>query len=319
MPSEQGPGTRTRTPSAAAASPTAGLGDTAWRYLTAPTEADGPALSRETLVGRARQAVLDLIDDEGLDAGDALPSAGALAERFAVSKAVVREALSALDALGIVEISNGRAARVRPFDSSLVRFSLSRTIRTAPGDGFSALMDLRAPLEVRAAALAARRIRESGGAACGTTREDATRDDSTVPDGTAADGTAAEGPMGPGCDAATAAAARELREHLERMGEALGDSEAYPRLDMHLHAAIARLADSPALHGVLDAVSSPLFRAMRELRVTREARGLVGAEHAEHVRIVEAILAGDERAASAAMTAHMDAVEAFGRPPATPS
>ncbi|HJC70924.1 MAG TPA: FCD domain-containing protein [Candidatus Brachybacterium intestinipullorum] len=314
MPSEQGPGTRTRTPSAAAASPTAGLGDTAWRYLTAPTEADGPALSRETLVGRARQAVLDLIDDEGLDAGDALPSAGALAERFAVSKAVVREALSALDALGIVEISNGRAARVRPFDSSLVRFSLSRTIRTSPGDGFSALMDLRAPLEVRAAALAARRIRESGGAACGTTREDATRDDSTVPDGTAADG-----PMGPGCDAATAAAARELREHLERMGEALGDSEAYPRLDMHLHAAIARLADSPALHGVLDAVSSPLFRAMRELRVTREARGLVGAEHAEHVRIVEAILAGDERAASAAMTAHMDAVEAFGRPPATPS
>ncbi|HJC69227.1 MAG TPA: GntR family transcriptional regulator, partial [Candidatus Brachybacterium intestinipullorum] len=120
----------------------AGLGDTAWRYLTSPVDPSDQALSRETLVGRARQAVLDLIDDEGLDAGDPLPSAGALAERFAVSKAVVREALSALDALGIVEISNGRAARVRPTDSSLVRFSLSRTIRTAPGEGFATLMDL---------------------------------------------------------------------------------------------------------------------------------------------------------------------------------
>lgn len=293
MPSEQAPGdatpARSAGPAPAAAadhspaaegSPAARLGDTAWRYLTAPSGADGAALSRETLVGRARQAVLDLIDDEGLDAGDALPSAGALAERFAVSKAVVREALSALDALGIVEISNGRAARVRPSDSSLVRFSLSRTIRTSPGEGFSALMDLRAPLEVRAAALAARRLR-------------------------------AEGP-------ATADAC-ELRELLQQMGAALGDSEAYPRLDMHLHAVIARLADSPALQGVLDAVSAPLFRAMRELRVTREARGLVGAEHAEHVRIVEAILAGDEQAASAEMTAHMDAVEAFDRPPASPS
>jgi GntR family transcriptional repressor for pyruvate dehydrogenase complex len=270
-----------------------GLGDTAWRYLTAPPGPEGDALSRETLVGRARQAVLDLIDDEGLDAGDPLPSAGALAERFAVSKAVVREALSALDALGIVEISNGRAARVRPPDSSLVRFSLSRTIRTSPGEGFSALMDLRSPLEVRAAALAARRVR-------------------------AADGEAADGP-------ATAASTRgaepaqELRALLEAMGEALGDSEAYPRLDLRLHATIGQLAESPALQGVLDAVSVPLFRAMRELRVTREARGLVGAEHAEHVRIVEAILAGDEQEASAALAAPMRAGEAVARSPAAPS
>ena len=50
--------------------------------------------------------------------------------------------------------------------------------------------------------------------------------------------------------------------------------------------------------------------------MTREARGLVGAEHAEHVRIVEAILAGDEEAASAAMAEHMRAVEAVDRSPA---
>ena len=291
MPSEQAPSSEQAPPSEQTRA--ASLGDTAWRHLTSPVDPSDRTLSRETLVGRARQAVLDLIDDEGLDAGDPLPSAGALAERFAVSKAVVREALSALDALGIVEISNGRAARVRPTDSSLVRFSLSRTIRTSPGEGFATLMDLRSPLEVRAAALAARRIGAAGASA----------DDAGA-------STAGADPSADG--------AGELRRLLEEMGEALGDSEAYPRLDMRLHAEIARLADSPALHGVLDAVSAPLFRAMRELRVTREARGLVGAEHAEHVRIVEAILAGDEDAASAAMAEHMRAVEAVDRSPAAP-
>lgn len=271
MPSERHPG-----PGAGHA-PAHGLGDTALHFLTAPPAADGEALSRETLVGRARQAVLDLIDDEGLGAGDALPSARALAERFAVSMAVVREALSALDALGIVEISNGRATRVRPADSSLVRFSLARTIRTSPGEGFSALMDLRSPLEERAARLAARRVREAG-----------------------------PGALPPG--------AEELRSLLARMGEALGDSAEYPRLDLALHGAIAALADSPALQGVLDAVSAPLFRAMRELRLSREAHGLVGVEHAEHVRIVEAILGGDEDTAAAAMAGHMAAVEALDRP-----
>jgi GntR family transcriptional repressor for pyruvate dehydrogenase complex len=274
MPSERLPGGGDPAAGAATQAPAPCLGDTAWRFLTAAPEPVGGALSRETLVGRARQAVLDLIDDEGLGAGDPLPSAGALAERFEVSKAVVREALSALDALGIVEISNGRAARVRPADSSLVRFSLARTIRTSAGEGFSALMDLRSPLEERAARLAARRVREAG---------------SDAP------------PSG----------AEELRELLARMEETLGDPVEYPRLDLALHAAIARLADSPALQGVLDAVSAPLFRAMRELRVTREAHGLVGVEHAEHVRIVEAVLAGEEDAAAAAMAEHMAAVEAL--------
>ena len=36
----------------------AGLGDTAWRYLTSPVDPSDQALSRETLVGRARPAVI---------------------------------------------------------------------------------------------------------------------------------------------------------------------------------------------------------------------------------------------------------------------
>ncbi len=249
------------------------LGDAARRHLAAPSSADGSSgLARETLVDRARDAVLALIDDEHLGAGDALPSAGTLAERFGVSKAVVREALSALAALGIVEISNGRAARVRPPDSSIVRFYLSRAIRDTPGDGFLVLMDLRAPLEVRAASLAADRL------------------------------------------AADPAGREQLEELLARMGEALGDAEEYPRLDLELHALVARLSGNLALHGVGDAGSGPLFRAQREQRGTREQRGLVGAEHDEHSAVVTAILAGDAAAAAAAMDAHMTAAAGFAVP-----
>ncbi|MBB5830883.1 FadR/GntR family transcriptional regulator [Brachybacterium aquaticum] len=301
VPSGAGRGPSADGPAPAGAVPTGaapGLGDTAWRYLTAPTAADSSALSRDTLVGQARQAVLDLIDADGLEAGDALPSVGALSERFGCSKAVVREALSALGALGIIEIANGRAARVRPPDTALVRFYLSRALRGAPGEGFSTLMDLRSPLEVRAAALAATRLGRGGAPSADGAGTDGGSDglgpaDAVVP----ADGIEAE--------------RAELTALLARMGEALGDSEEYPRLDLQLHATIARLSASPALQGVLDAVSVPLFRAMRELRVTREARGLVGVEHTEHTRIVEAILAGDAEAAAAAMAEHMAAVEAF--------
>ncbi|GAA1485886.1 FadR/GntR family transcriptional regulator [Brachybacterium fresconis] len=257
------------------------LGDTTWRYLTAGDDAPGSTeLGRTSLSDQARRAVLDLIDEQGLGAGDALPSTGALAERFAVSKTVVREALSALAALGIIEIANGRSATVRAPDSSVVRFYLSRAVRDSPGDGFTALMDLRSPLEIRAAQVAARRFSVA----------------------------ATEGPP------ATEAARARLRGLLAEMDEALDDSRLYPELDLRLHQEIARLSGNRALHGILEAVSTPLFRAMRDLRATRDQHGLVGAEHEDHARIVQAILDGDEAAAAAAMSAHMVSVEAFAIP-----
>ena len=252
------------------------LGDTARRYLTAAeTSGDSTALGRSTLSDRARGAVLALIDEGGYGAGDELPSTGALAERFDVSKTVIREALSALAALGIIEIANGRRATVRPLDSSVVRFFLSRAVRESADDGFTALMDLRGPLEIRAAQVAARQMRTGG-----------TQD---------ADGSA-----------------QSLRSLLAEMDAALEDSTRYPELDLRLHQEIARLSGNRALHGILQAVSTPLFRAMRDLRATRDQHGLVGDEHSQHVRIVEAILSGDEAEAAAAMAAHMAAVERIG-------
>lgn len=275
MPSEQSPADETRALSRTA------LGDSAWRYLSAPDALPkSPALGRSTLADQARGAVLALIDEQGLGAGDALPSTGALAERFEVSKTVIREALSALAALGIIEITNGRSATVRPLDSSVVRFYLSRAVRESADDRFTALMDLRGPLEIRAAQVAARRVREASGTTPGTEEHEAL--------------------------------VTPLRRLLDEMGAALADSSRYPVLDLHLHQEIARLSGNHALHGILEAVSTPLFQAMRDLRATRDEHGLVGAEHAQHVRIVEAILAGDEAASAAEMATHMTAVEGFG-------
>lgn len=250
------------------------LGTTAWNYLSAPARPTaGERLERDSLADRAREAVLGLIDEDGLAAGDPLPSTGALAERFGVSRTVIREALSALAALGIIEVNNGRSATVRAPDPGLVRFYLARAISESRDDSFTTLMDLRGPLEVRAAFRAAARFTDH-----------------------------AEEPAG----------GRERLETLrEELGTALPDTELYPRLDLALHQEIALLSGNRALQGLLEAVSIPLFRAMQDVRAARELRDMVGSEHIDHLAIIDAILSGDPDAAAAAMEQHMRAVESF--------
>lgn len=256
------------------------LGTTAWKHLSAPVrDPGGERLERGSLADRAREALLALIDEQDLSAGDALPSTGELAARFGVSRTVIREALSALAALGIIEVSNGRSATVRPPDPTLLRFQLARALRESRDESFETLMDVRGPLEVRAARRAAERFGAEG--------EGADRPDEL-------------------------AGGRERLEDLrEQLDRALPDSTLYPRLDLRLHQEIAQLSGNRALHSLLEAVSIPLFRAMQDVRAARDRHGAVGAEHSDHLRIIDAILAGDSAEAAAAMEHHMHAVETF--------
>jgi DNA-binding FadR family transcriptional regulator len=122
-----------------------------------PTLATVPSdLMREPLTAQVHRALIAYIDEARLGPGDALPSTAALSERFSVSRPVIREALSALAALGLIELSNGRNAVVRQLDSHLVALFLSRAIRTS-AEPLTTLMELRAPLEIEAALLAATR------------------------------------------------------------------------------------------------------------------------------------------------------------------
>ncbi len=218
-------------------------------------------LMREPLTAQVHRALIAYIDEARLAPGDSLPSTAALSERFNVSRPVIREALSALAALGLIELSNGRNAVVRQLDSHLVALFLSRAIRTSV-EPLTTLMELRGPLEIEAALLAATK-------STGRQRED-------------------------------------LVSLEKAMRDAVGDADAYVALDLELHRQIAVMSANPALLGVTEAVRGLVFEAMTRLRAHREAVGLVGDEHDEHARIVDAIVAGDSEAAAAAMRFHMD-------------
>lgn len=58
-------------------------------------------------------SIRQLIEDDAYQPGDALPSQRELAERFGVSRASLREALSSLSALGLVRIQPGKGVFIQ--------------------------------------------------------------------------------------------------------------------------------------------------------------------------------------------------------------
>src|SRR5258708_15444976 len=69
-------------------------------------------LRRERLMDRAMDAIKQHIISRGLQAGDRLPSEPELAASLGVSRNVVRQALSSLEAVGIVRSEHGRGTFV---------------------------------------------------------------------------------------------------------------------------------------------------------------------------------------------------------------
>ncbi len=93
-------------------------------------------------------------------AGEALPAEGALAESFGVSRTVAREALRTLSGGGLVDIAQGRTARVRPPDALAAAANLQALLRRDHAS-LEQLLEVRAPLESEIASLAARRLTQS--------------------------------------------------------------------------------------------------------------------------------------------------------------
>lgn len=116
-------------------------------------------LTRTKLSLQIFDAMIAHIVEDDLQAGSALPSTAALSETFATSRPVVREALSALEAVGIVEVHNGRNAVVKELDGHLIKLFLSRVLHNNKRP-LTDMMDVRIPLEIQAAKLAAERATE---------------------------------------------------------------------------------------------------------------------------------------------------------------
>ncbi|WP_421726696.1 FadR/GntR family transcriptional regulator [Bauldia sp.] len=91
--------------------------------------------------------------------GDILPSESAFAERMDVSRAVVREAYRSMATLKLIDVGNGRRARVSTMDPSVLAVVLDHVVQT---DQISVqqILDVRRTVEMRTVGLAALRRTE---------------------------------------------------------------------------------------------------------------------------------------------------------------
>ncbi|WP_274307505.1 FadR/GntR family transcriptional regulator [Solibacillus daqui] len=90
-----------------------------------------------------------------LQPGDRLDSVEHLAEQFAVSRSAIREALSALNAMGLIEIKQGSGTFVKQFSEENLHLPLSKTI-VSNRDSIPHLLELRKIIEVGTAVSAAK-------------------------------------------------------------------------------------------------------------------------------------------------------------------
>ncbi|MEL3972747.1 FadR/GntR family transcriptional regulator [Rossellomorea oryzaecorticis] len=106
------------------------------------------------------EALIDMIKSGQLKSGDKLESVQQLAENFQVGRSAVREALSALRAMGLVEMHQGEGTYVREFDSKMLSLPVYIAVLMKKED-VKNLLEVRRILEVGAVqAAAARRTDE---------------------------------------------------------------------------------------------------------------------------------------------------------------
>jgi GntR family transcriptional regulator, transcriptional repressor for pyruvate dehydrogenase complex len=113
------------------------------------------------LSDKVADMMLKTILSEQLRPGDRLPSERELGEQFGVSRTVVREAVRALVAKGLIEVRSGSGLRVAAVDASAVRESMSLYIHGSSNLDYPKVHEVRAMLEVEMAGLAAERRTEA--------------------------------------------------------------------------------------------------------------------------------------------------------------
>lgn len=106
------------------------------------------------LSDRVAEALAAEIQAQRLAPGDRLPTENALSMQFAVSRTVVREAVSRLKSLGMVEPRQGSGVYVREAGIAPLAFDVQRAVSK---EAVVQMAEVRRALEAEVAALAARR------------------------------------------------------------------------------------------------------------------------------------------------------------------
>ncbi len=120
------------------------------------------AVAREaTLASRVTSQLESLIVDNRLQPGDRLPSERDLAQQFGVSRTVIREAVRALVAKGLLEVQSGSGTTVRNPTTQAISQSITLLLRRgqSPLD-YEKVHEVRRLLEIEIAGRAAERRTE---------------------------------------------------------------------------------------------------------------------------------------------------------------
>ena len=109
-----------------------------------------------SLVSKVVHDIRRLIRSEGLKIGDPLPSEAAIGEQLGVSRAVVREAYRSMAALRLINVGNGRRARVSEVDPEVLALVIDHGV-TTDQVSVQQILDVRRTIEMRTVGLAALR------------------------------------------------------------------------------------------------------------------------------------------------------------------
>ncbi len=132
----------------------------------------------EALPTAVRNEIERLIADAGLQPGSKLPSEKELAEQLGTGRSSVREALRAMQEIGMIEVMHGKGAFVQNQSHKAIEAHL-HFLMNFEAQAREDLTELRQVLEAGLVQLAARRATDEDIAAIGTCLEEMTRAETT--------------------------------------------------------------------------------------------------------------------------------------------
>lgn len=113
------------------------------------------SIRRSSLVSEVVTLLREVIESQGLARGDRLPTEAELVESLEVSRPVLREAISQLETLGLVQVRRGLGMFVGDRDSLAGCLKLVRTAMAVTPRDLTQFTELRSALECHAARQAA--------------------------------------------------------------------------------------------------------------------------------------------------------------------
>lgn len=237
---------------------------------------------REEPVATAASSVADALVEMilgQLSPGSSLPSEADLATQFAVSRLTIREAVKMLEGRGLLELARGRRAVVREPNGSAFSDFVVSLIRNDP-KGLFDLIELRIALETTSARSAARRASRAALQALESAMQGMRE---------------------------TAAEYRAASEAGEDVSSA---DRRFHDFDLQFHEALATASGNRVVAFLFEAMSNSLRESFHMSRRGQTMRGSTREDTViAHQAVLDAVRAGNERAAGEAMLKHLTDTE----------